>query len=416
MKNFSILLYNPGFYNTKNYKKIRDLKILKLFTFYTLFLVFATEAFAYKLYNNIVEDKVWKRGQTLLGFMEENALPLSLYYNLDDDEEKLSSDIRGNTVYQMLYDQKHNVRQVLIPLNEELQIHIYRENEGNYTLSIDPIRYQTADRTMVTEITSIFSKDIVKETNNFPLAVALEQLFKNQVRFERLKKGDKVVAFYTQKMRMGKFYGTQKVQSAMIRTGKKSYYQFLAEDGNYYDEHAKSVRHSSFIVPCKYRRISSKFTLKRWHPVLHKFRAHHGIDYAGPVGTPIHAAYDGKVIFMGRKGGYGKTIIIRHAGGYKTLYAHLSRYNNKVRGKSVKKGAIIGFMGNSGMSTGPHLHFGLSLNNRWINPGRKILLAKKLNGNKRKKFLKYVTLCKSKIENVLNKKIQKEEGSVDGKK
>lgn len=374
----------------------------------TVLIFFSLHLHAYELYNNIVEDRVWKRGETLLKFLDENNLPLSLYYNLDDDEEKLSSDIRSNTVYQILRDRDHSIRQVLIPLNEELQIHIYKQGEGNYTLDIDPIRYQTRDRVLVMHLDSIFSKDVVKKSGNFPLAVGLEQLFKNQVRFDRMKKGDPVVAFYTEKIRMGKPYGTQKIKSAMIETGKKKYFQVLAEDGHYYDDKGRTTSGgSSFIVPCKYRRISSRFTLKRWHPVLHKYRAHHGIDYAGKIGTPVRAANDGKVIFMGRKGGYGNTVVIRHEGGYKTLYAHLSRFNNKVRSKYVKKGTIIGFLGNSGMSTGPHLHFGLSLNNTWIDPAQKIVITKQLSGKKRKAFMQRVAVYKEKIEKVLNE--EKEE-------
>lgn len=366
------------------------------------------QSYAYTLYNNIVEDRVWKRGETLLGFLEENQLPLSLYYNLDDDDEKLSSDIQSSTVYQILRDDKAQIRQVLIPLNEELQIHIYREGEGNYTFSIDPIRYQTKEVELAMQISSIFSKDIVKKTDNFPLAVALEQLFKPVVKFEKMREGDKVAVHYLQKVRMGKIYGTQKIYSAMIETGKKAYYQFLADDGNYYDQKGRSHESSSFIVPCKYRRISSPFTLKRWHPILHRYRAHHGIDYAGKVGTPIHAAYDGKVIFMGRKGGYGNTVVIRHKGGYKTLYAHMSRFNNKVRGRKVKKGTIIGYLGNTGMSTGPHLHFGLSLHDRWIDPAKKIVLVKRLQGKARRAFLQKVKHEQYLLTTLENELIHKE--------
>jgi len=394
------MLYNLAFiiactnFMNGEWKRLKPLYTL------LLFLLIVTESCAYELYDNIIEDKVWKQGQTLLGFMEENNLPLSLYYNLDDNEEKISSDIRSHTVYQILRDKTQRIRQVLIPLNEELQLHIYREGEGNYTLEIDPIRYQSKDTSLALSLESIFSKDVVKKTGNFPLSVALEQLFRKKVAFNKLKKGDKVVALYRQKVRMGKFFGTQKVYAAMIETKGKSYFQFLADDGNYYDEKGRSDESSSFIVPCKYRRISSRFTLKRWHPILHKYRAHHGIDYAGPIGTPIRAAYDGRVIFMGRKGGYGNTIVIRHKGGYKTLYAHLSRFNNRVRGKVVKKGTIIGYMGNSGMSTGPHLHFGLSLHDRWIDPAKKIVLTKKLTGKKRKQFLETVRRYKEKIATI----------------
>jgi murein DD-endopeptidase MepM/ murein hydrolase activator NlpD len=125
------------------------------------------------------------------------------------------------------------------------------------------------------------------------------------------------------------------------------------------------------------------------------------VDYAGPVGTPIKASYDGKVIFMGNKGGYGKTIIIRHRDGYKTLYAHLSRFNNSVRGANVKKGTIIGYMGSTGRSTGPHLHFGLSFYGKWINPENRITFTKGLQGVKKQNFLKVVKEYKGKMDKML---------------
>lgn len=382
--------------------QVLKIYILLLLTFQTLW--------SYTLYDNIVEDKVWKRGETLLAFMEENLLPLKLYYDLDDEDEKITSDIRGNTVYQILRDENYNIKQVLIPLNEELQIHIYREADGHYTLSIDSVRYQTSKGVLLLDMNSSFSQDVMAKTGNFPLAVELEQIFHKTVSFEKLRKGTKVVAFYTKKIRMGKFYGTQKVHCALIKTHKKSYYEFLAKDGQYYDDQGKTHDSSSFMVPCKYRRISSKFTLKRWHPILHRYRPHHGIDYAAPIGTPIHAAYDGKIIFMGRKGGYGNAIVIQHPGGYKTLYGHLSRFRNELRRKNVKKGTIIGYLGNTGMSTGPHLHFGLSFHNQWINPDLKIVFTKRLQGKKRQVFLKRVAVCRDKMDHLLKK------GTFDGKK
>lgn len=356
---------------------------------------------AYSLYDNRIEDKIWKSGETLLEFLQENMLPLKLYYDLDDEDEKLASDIRTNTVCQILRDEHYEVRQALIPLNEELQLHITRDSNQSYSMGVTPVRYQVRERELVLNLDNILSTDIVNKTGNFPLSVELEQMFKGTLDFTRLRVGDKVVALYEEKTRLGKYYGTQEVKAAMIENNGKPYYMFMAKDGAYYDAKGKSVDTTSFMVPCKYRRISSKFTYKRWHPILKKYRAHHGIDYAGPTGTPIKAAYDGKVIFMGTKGGYGKTIIIRHKGGYKTLYAHLSRFNNRVRGSSVKKGTVIGYMGSTGRSTGPHLHFGLSLRDKWINPERKIVFETGLSGAKKTAFLQSVKVYKDKIESLL---------------
>ncbi len=369
-------------------------------------LLFATLFFthslnAYNLYDNRIEDKIWKSGETLLGFMQENMLPLKLYYEMDSEDEKLSSDIRTTTICHILRDEDYEIKQALIPLNEELQLHIKRDDNQSYSMSVEPILYQSEKKELVLTLDDVLSRDIVAKTGNFQLSVELEQMFKKSFDFKKLKLGDKIVIFYTQKKRAGKFYGTQEINAAMIKSRSKKHYQFLAKDGNHYDSHGKATDTTSFIQPCKYRRISSRFTKKRWHPILKRYRAHHGIDYAGPVGTTIKASFDGHVIFMGTKGGYGKTIVIKHRGGYKTLYAHLSRYNNVMRDANVKKGTIIGYMGNTGRSTGPHLHFGLSLNNRWINPEHRITFRNGLKGSKRQEFLKIVKEYKGKMQILL---------------
>jgi murein DD-endopeptidase MepM/ murein hydrolase activator NlpD len=373
---------------------------LRFFKWLFVGLITLQSLHAYELYDNRVEDKIWKRGETLLGFLQENMLPLKLYYDMDDEDEKISSDIRANTVCSILRDEDYEIRQALIPLNEELQLHIYRDNNNTYSMSVEPILYQSHKKTLLLTVENLLSKDIVNKTGNFKLSVEFEQIFRKSFDFRKLHLGDKIVAFYTEKIRLGKFYGTQKIEAAMIQNRSKKHYLFLY-NGKYYDADGKSIDKDSFMVPCKYRRISSRFTKKRWHPILRRYRAHHGIDYAGPVGTPIKAALGGKVIFMGRKGGYGKTVIIRHKGGYKTLYAHLSRFNNRVRRSTVKKGTVIGYMGNTGRSTGPHLHFGLSRNDKWINPESKIIIRGGLRGSKKREFLKLVKEYKGKMEKLL---------------
>jgi murein DD-endopeptidase MepM/ murein hydrolase activator NlpD len=374
---------------------------LILIRWFIISLVFLQSLQAYTLYDNRVEDKVWKSGETLLAFLQENLIPMKLYYEMDAEDEKLVGDIRSASLCHILRDADYNVIQALIPLNEELQLHILRDNNNSYSMSVEPILYQVEDKSFLISLDDIFSKDIVNKTGNFPLSVLLEQMFKKSINFKKLKLGDKVAVFYKQKKRSGKFYGTQKVVAAMIQKGSKKHYLFSDKDGSYFDSFGKKTDTNSFITPCRYKRVSSRFTNKRWHPILKKYRAHHGMDYAGPTGTKINAAYAGKVIFMGTKGGYGKTIIIRHAGGYKTLYAHLNGFNNAVRGARVKTGQHIGYMGSTGRSTGPHLHFGVSLNDRWINPETKIVLKSGLSGAKKREFLKIVKEYKGKIEKLL---------------
>ena len=127
---------------------------------------------------------------------------------------------------------------------------------------------------------------------------------------------------------------------------------------NYYTPEGLSMRKAFLRSPVKFSRISSGFTLARYHPVLHRMRAHKGVDYAAPTGTPIRAASNGKVIFRGVKGGYGNTLILQHAGTYTTLYAHMSRFARGLKqGGRVQQGETIGYVGKSGLATGPHLHY-----------------------------------------------------------
>jgi len=130
------------------------------------------------------------------------------------------------------------------------------------------------------------------------------------------------------------------------------------------------LNNSVFLTaPIKFTRISDGYTLHRWHPILHISRPHYGIDYVAPTGTPIRAIANGRIIFAGWNGGYGKTIMIQHKHHYQSLYAHMSRIHYFLKpGQFVLKGQIIGYVGNTGLSTGPHLHFGLYKHGKAINP------------------------------------------------
>ena len=138
---------------------------------------------------------------------------------------------------------------------------------------------------------------------------------------------------------------------------------------NYFTPEGRSMRKAFLRSPVDFRRISSKFQRERWHPVTGKKRPHRGVDYAASTGTPIKASGDGKVTFVGRKGGYGKTVVIKHGQQYTTLYAHLNGYKRGIkRGKWVKQGQTIGYVGKTGLATGPHLHYEFRVNGVHRNP------------------------------------------------
>lgn len=135
-------------------------------------------------------------------------------------------------------------------------------------------------------------------------------------------------------------------------------YEDKTGEVGYFDADGQSKRRAFIRTPIKFARVSSRFNPRRWHPVLKKWRSHKGVDYAAPTGTPVKATGDGRVVFRGTKGGYGKTVILEHAGRYQTLYAHLSKYSGRAApGTRVKQGQVIGYVGKTGLASGPHLHY-----------------------------------------------------------
>jgi murein DD-endopeptidase MepM/ murein hydrolase activator NlpD len=141
--------------------------------------------------------------------------------------------------------------------------------------------------------------------------------------------------------------------------------------GRYYDDRGQALAKSMLKTPLRFVRISSKFDLKRFHPILHTIKAHLGVDYAAPVGTPVWAPAGGKVLQAEMMRGSGNTIVLGHAGGLQTRYYHLSRFAKGLRaGKQVQQKEVIGFVGTTGLSTGPHLHFSVVKNGQFIDPAK----------------------------------------------
>lgn len=355
-----------------------------------------------------LEERQWQKGESLLTFLETNDIPLSIYYDLDREDRELATEIRSDTVYQMLKNDSGELEQVLIPVGDELQLHLIKSSKTKkVSLQITPVSYQKESLSVVVDIKKSPYQDIISATNNYALANEFLNSYKKSVNFRQVKKGDKLVIFYSQRKRLGKRYGDPIVEAAMIEISKRKNYVFLYDESSYFDEKGRELEGYLLKMPLSsYKRVSSKFTHKRWHPILKRYRAHLGIDYAAKSGTHVKSAGDGTVSFIGRKGGYGKMIEVRHRSGYKTLYAHLRGYKKGLRkGAKVKKGQLIGYVGSTGISTGPHLHFGLYKNNRAINPNKVVKVAKNMvRGKKKKAFDKMVKNYKNRFEIALDER------------
>lgn len=365
--------------------------------FVSIFLVISLSA-------STLHVEKWGKGETFLTFLEDNGLPLEIYYNLDREDQELAAEIMSGIRYKILKDRVGKIEQVLIPIGEELQLHLISHEDG-YELTTSPIVYQEERRVVTVKITRSPYQDIIDKTDNYLLAHEFSRAFKNSVNFKRLQKGDRVVIFYTKRTRLGRQFGSPEIEAAMVEIRGDRNYVFSFNNGRFYDSKGKEVEGFFLAKPVNYDRISSGFTYKRFHPILKRYRAHLGIDYAARSGTPIKASGKGRVVHVGNKGGYGKTVIIDHQNGYRTLYAHMRGYAKGMkRGKWVKRGQTIGFVGSTGLSTGPHLHFGLYRNNRAINPNSVIRVTKsKLTGKKKEEFVVHKNRVKKDIEVALNK-------------
>ena len=177
-----------------------------------------------------------------------------------------------------------------------------------------------------------------------------------------IRAGDRFALIYEKQLKDGEEIGEGPIIAAefMNRGRRLRALRYVDPTGHteYFSEDGRSMRKAFLRTPVNFTRISSRFSFSRRHPILHKMRAHRGVDYAAPRGTAVKASGDGKVVFAGRKGGYGRTIILRHGSTYTTLYAHLSRFSKGIRsGKRVVQGQTIGYVGSTGLATGPHLHY-----------------------------------------------------------
>lgn len=198
-----------------------------------------------------------------------------------------------------------------------------------------------------------------------------DEIFKYDIDFrEDVTAKDRFSVVVEQTWREGELIGTGPVLAATFTARNKLHSGFRFErngKAEYFTADGRSLRKSFIRMPIPYARLSSGFGSRR-HPVLGTSRMHKGVDYAAGSGTPIMAAGDARVQFVGWKGGYGRTVILDHGRGYTTLYAHMSRFGNYKAGQRIGQGSVIGYVGSSGMSTGPHLHYEFRVNGVHRNP------------------------------------------------
>ncbi len=375
----------------------------RIFLIFTMLLALSTGLFS-KTYH-------WKKGTTFLSFLRANGISQKLYYELDSEDKELLEEIRVGQSYTI--DRKKKYKTILIPITDELQVKIVKRGKNRAKISLKPIPYQVVRNSIYLKIKKSVYSDLYNKTHSRVLVHSFKRAYRS-LNLNKMRRGDIVKLFYEQNIRKGKAISNPKLLASLITIRGKKYYSYLADDGRYYDSLGKEYRivKKTFIpylrpISINRCRISSGFTRRRFHPILHRYRAHLGVDYAACRGTPIRATASGRIIKRGRKGGYGNCIIIQHKKGLRSLYAHMSRYRRGLRvGSRVKQGTVIGYVGTTGRSTGPHLHFGMYRYKKAVNPARYVRVKRhqeitnRLKGKEYKKLRRKVIFYRKRFAQI----------------
>ena len=234
--------------------------------------------------------------------------------------------------------------------------------------------FELQEREVTVEVTDSLYQGAVRAGLPESIIYRVTEIFQWELDFSRdVKRGDRLTVIYEERSLDAKKVGNGPILAVRFENAGvlREAIRYVDSEGTaaYYTPEGKSLQRAFLRTPVPGRYVTSGFSYNRLHPILKVRRPHLGVDYGAPRGTPIVATADGKVIHASRKGGYGKTIILRHGQNYRTLYAHLSRYAKGVRkGKWVKKGQVIGYVGSTGLSTGPHLHYEIHVDGKARNP------------------------------------------------
>jgi murein DD-endopeptidase MepM/ murein hydrolase activator NlpD len=308
-------------------------------------------------------------------FSDRNLNPADLAAIMDAGQgtERLKRIVPGDVI-RVQYTPDAHIQSLRMQYDEAHMLYVSRDVSGAFIAAVSEIP---------TTVTSAYAHGVIENSlfdassrAGLSEATTMEliQLFAWDVDFAHdIQSGDSFTVLYQKIQRAGHAVVDGPILAAEFKTGGRDYriVRFTDPSGatGYYTPDGKSIRKALMRAPISYSRISSGFSLHRKHPILGYSRAHQGVDYAAPIGTPIKAAGDGRVTFVGLKGGYGKCIMIDHGGGYSTLYGHLSRFKKGMHtGTHVTQEQVIGYVGMTGLATGPHLHFEVHVNGVPHNP------------------------------------------------
>lgn len=277
-------------------------------------------------------------------------------------------------------------------MNDRQTLSVARQPDGDLAAKIVENALDIRPTPMHAEITTSLFRTVNEAGGSDAVAAQLAEIFRYDIDFaQELQAGDTFTIVVEKIYRDGHYLHDGDILAAEFVNNGKTYraLRFTTTDGHsdYYTPEGKSLKKAFLRAPVEFSRISSGFGL-RWHPILNRMGTHKGIDYAAPSGTPVRAAGDGKVTFRGVQNGYGNVIVLSHSGDVQTLYGHMSRFGAGMAvGRHVHQGELIGYVGMTGLATGPHLHYEYRVHGEHRNPaGIKAIATEPLTGEARVAF------------------------------
>lgn len=313
------------------------------------------------------------KGQSLASIFQQLNIPPAQLLAIDKLGKQATAlrKLQPGQVLHIALNNQHHIETLSTEISLTQKLVITRDDNG-FNASIEALPLEQKLNYVYGSITSSLSKAAKKAGLTSQQTYELSQIFKTKVDFRKLRAGDHFNALYESFYSHGELVKKGVIVAAEFTHAGKTYaairFTYPKNHTGYYTPDGNSYKISISRAPLKYSRISSTFG-KRYHPILHFTRPHEGIDYAAPNGTAIHAAGAGVITYIGNKGGYGRVIFIKHNSTYSTRYAHMKRFAKGLkRGSHVRKGQVIGYVGMSGLATGPHVHFEVRVNGKPKNP------------------------------------------------
>lgn len=310
-----------------------------------------------------------KSGDTLLSILKKAGLKAEDYNKivLLEKAKDIFKKIRPNQVIYLLIQGKNELKELVYHYGETQYLVINKEKDqkGEAIFVVHIVEQAVGKRYELAEGTIQNSLAKSAEVAGLPskLLYQLTGIFNWEIDFKRdIRSGDQFKVLYEVYYAEHQKIKTGDIVAAEFINHQQKYIAIRYQNKNgsvdYYTPSGKNLKKAFLRAPVRYLYISSPFAARRYHPILHIVRPHEGVDLAAPTGTPIKAAGYGRIVFRGRKGGYGKAIIIYHNPKYTTLYAHMSRFRSGLHvGSHVAEGQVIGYVGQTGLATGPHLHY-----------------------------------------------------------